>query len=195
MIFLKLSLVKALGHEIRFKLLNAIGTGTSSPTLLSREIAEPLSSVAYHVKVLVKAEILELVTTVSRRGATEHVYRIRAVAMTDLATLKAVPRGLRGHAAAPTMQSIIEGGIGALESGALDKLRPGKLNCLLLSVDDKGCEEIIAAIDALVEKCLVAHEGSAKRRKRRGDQVSVTVFSGGFESAAGPSLGPDKAPL
>lgn len=133
--------------------------------------------------------------TVPRRGATEHIYRIKAVALTDFTTLKAVPRGLRGHAAAPAMQSIIKGGIGSLESGALDKHGPGKLNCLLLSVDDKGCEEIIAAIDALVERCLVAHEGSAKPLEKGGDQISVTVFSGGFESASAPSPGPNEKPL
>ncbi|HET7574625.1 MAG TPA: helix-turn-helix domain-containing protein [Solirubrobacterales bacterium] len=49
--------------------------GAKSPAELATELAEPLSGLSYHVRVLAECEAIKLVRTRKIRGATEHLYR------------------------------------------------------------------------------------------------------------------------
>ena len=69
-------LAKALSNRIRARALELIATGPKSPKLIAAELGFDLRSVAYHVRVLKKLGCIELVETLPRRGAVEHVYRI-----------------------------------------------------------------------------------------------------------------------
>ena len=61
---------------MRRKLLRlTIDSEPISPTELSRQIEVALSTVAYHVRVLVGCGALELVETKQSRGSTMHFYR------------------------------------------------------------------------------------------------------------------------
>jgi DNA-binding transcriptional ArsR family regulator len=67
---------KALSHPLRLAYLRALkGAGELSPSEFAREFGEPLGNVAYHVKALFEAGVLEVGTLVPRRGAMEHRYR------------------------------------------------------------------------------------------------------------------------
>ena len=68
-------LIKAMGHPLRFRLLLRLNEGAASPSTLARELDEPLGNVAYHVKILLEQDAIELVDTRPVRGAIEHVYR------------------------------------------------------------------------------------------------------------------------
>lgn len=57
---------------------DAEGGRVLSPKELSRELEEPLSTVAHHVRRLVGMELLELVRTKPGRGSIEHFYRLIA---------------------------------------------------------------------------------------------------------------------
>ena len=73
---------KVLTHPLRARILRALHSlGTCSPNAFSestkgtdQEVS--LNLVAYHFRVLAKADAIELVDTIQRRGATEHIYRI-----------------------------------------------------------------------------------------------------------------------
>src|SRR4051812_22917817 len=73
---------KALAHPLRAKILLAMDArGMCSPNGYSagtngigNEVS--LNVVAYHFRVLLKYEAIELAETIPRRGATEHFYRI-----------------------------------------------------------------------------------------------------------------------
>jgi predicted transcriptional regulator len=69
-------LAKALSNGIRARALELIATGPKSPKLVATELNLDLRSVAYHVRVLKKLGCIELVETLPRRGAVEHVYRV-----------------------------------------------------------------------------------------------------------------------
>ena len=47
-----------------------------SPTELSEAVRHPLGVVAYHVRQLVRSEVITLTRTRPRRGAIEHFYRL-----------------------------------------------------------------------------------------------------------------------
>ena len=69
-------LAKALSNDVRARALALLTKGSKSPKLIATELELDLRSVAYHVRVLKKLECIELVETVPRRGAVEHVYRV-----------------------------------------------------------------------------------------------------------------------
>jgi DNA-binding transcriptional ArsR family regulator len=67
--------IKAIGHPLRWQMLEALNEGEASPAQLARRFGEPVNLVAYHMGILAKAGGVELVRTQPRRGSTEHFYR------------------------------------------------------------------------------------------------------------------------
>ena len=67
--------IKAIGHPLRWQMLEALNEGAASPAQLARRFGEPVNLVAYHMGILAKAGGVELVRTQPRRGSTEHFYR------------------------------------------------------------------------------------------------------------------------
>jgi DNA-binding transcriptional ArsR family regulator len=68
-------LAKALSNDVRARALGLLVEEAKSPKLIAAELELDLRSVAYHVRVLKKLDCIELVETLPRRGAVEHVYR------------------------------------------------------------------------------------------------------------------------
>jgi DNA-binding transcriptional ArsR family regulator len=68
-------LLRALNHPLRRRILRLMDNETSSPAALAAELGEPLPSVSYHVRVLDKCDVLQLVRAQPVRGSVEHVYR------------------------------------------------------------------------------------------------------------------------
>lgn len=68
-------LAKALSNDVRARALELLAEGAKSPKQIAAEMKLDLRSVAYHVRVLKKLGCIELVETLPRRGAVEHVYR------------------------------------------------------------------------------------------------------------------------
>ena len=71
--------VKALAHPMRIRILAMLREGAASPVQLAERLDETLGSVAYHVRTLSNLELIDLVDTRQRRGATEHFYRAKEV--------------------------------------------------------------------------------------------------------------------
>jgi DNA-binding transcriptional ArsR family regulator len=67
--------IKAIGHPLRWRMLEALNEGEASPAQLARRFGEPVNLVAYHMGILAKAGGVEMVRTEPRRGSTEHYYR------------------------------------------------------------------------------------------------------------------------
>ena len=67
--------IKAIGHPLRWQMLEALNEGEGSPAQLARRFGEPVNLVAYHMGILAKAGGVEMVRTEPRRGSTEHYYR------------------------------------------------------------------------------------------------------------------------
>ncbi len=68
-------LLKALAHPLRAKALPLFAEGTVSPIQVARQLDVDVSHLAYHIRVLRKLGLIELVETRQRRGALEHFYR------------------------------------------------------------------------------------------------------------------------
>ena len=72
---------KALSHPLRGNILRLMRRdGSLSPIAVSREIGQPVGTIAYHFRQLHKLGYIEVHDELQRRGATEHVYRLTGVA-------------------------------------------------------------------------------------------------------------------
>lgn len=67
--------IKAIGHPLRWKMLEALNEEDASPVQLARRFGEGVNLVAYHMRILAEVGAAELVRTEPRRGSTEHYYR------------------------------------------------------------------------------------------------------------------------
>ena len=70
-------LLIALRHPLRRQILQAMAGEPQplSPRELASSLAQPLSNVSYHVRVLADCSVLELVRTRQVRGSMQHFYR------------------------------------------------------------------------------------------------------------------------
>ena len=70
-------LLIALRHPLRRQILQAMAGDTQplSPRELASSLAQPLSNVSYHVRVLADCSVLKLVRTRQVRGSMQHFYR------------------------------------------------------------------------------------------------------------------------
>lgn len=71
--------MQAIAHPIRVSALLALADSELSPVELSRSFEHrewTLGVIAYHVRALAKAGLIELAQTIQRRGAVEHRYSL-----------------------------------------------------------------------------------------------------------------------
>lgn len=70
-------LLKLLSHPLRSHILTQVkdaGGKGISPSIIAENLDESLGNISYHVRILNDADVLELLETIPRRGAVEHVY-------------------------------------------------------------------------------------------------------------------------
>lgn len=74
--------INVVKHKDRRKMLDQMvrhvrqgGEGGLSPVFLARKLDMPVNLAAYHITVMLRAGVVELVGTEPRRGSTEHFYR------------------------------------------------------------------------------------------------------------------------
>jgi DNA-binding transcriptional ArsR family regulator len=81
---------------LRRELLRLLGEREASPSELATELAAPATTVSYHVRKLADLELIELVRTTPRRGATEHHYRAIGTTYFPGEVLAGLPESVRG---------------------------------------------------------------------------------------------------
>lgn len=122
----------------------------TSPVRLAEELHAPLATVAYHVRALLGAGLIELVGRFERRGAVEHRYT---------AKLPIVSNGEWSTLPVNTRRAIIEGGlekivmqsVGAVSSGGFDR-NDVHLSRSPLRLDREGWETIARELGATLER-------------------------------------------
>jgi DNA-binding transcriptional ArsR family regulator len=84
----------AMAHPLRRRILRTMVDGDDevSPRELADRLAQPLSRLSYHVKVLSRCGAVELVGTQPVRGSTQHFYRSIVDAAWALMALEASAR-------------------------------------------------------------------------------------------------------
>ena len=158
------TLLKALGHPLRLRLLEAISErGEASPVALAREFDQPLATVSHHVRLLRHLGYLELVRTEPRRGAVEHYYRAVTLPFIDDAEWERLPLAMRRGLARQTFRRIFAESSLAGAQGGFDNAAAAVVR-LALELDELGRRELSAALTGLLRQADEIQRRSDARR-------------------------------
>lgn len=198
---LKQRLIKAMAHPLRVRILAYMNDRAWSPNELSNELAEGLSQVSYHVKVLRDFELIEMTKTEPRRGAVEHYYRaIERVFMPSSIT-KQFPKSAQRGMFVDTMEDTNQDVIASLKSGRFDERDDYHVSYTPADLDGIACKAAEKLADKFVEDFIQLGADSAERRAKgegEGEHIptsaSVLVFgSERAEKEKSPSRKPRRA--
>ena len=189
-------LARALGHPVRAQILQILSQGASSPIEMSRTLDERLGTIAYHTKVLLNCDCVELVETQPRRGATEHFYRAKSASFLGARAWQDVPETLRISFVAHALDSLSSCAVAALEADTFEKREASGITFMQLVVNRDGWEELVGILEtlepqlqsrfaSLEEQFGAIAEKDAKRLSDPNQGISVIVAVTAFETGGG----------
>ncbi len=175
------ALHKALAHPLRERILVVLSERTASPTELSELLEEDFDLVAYHVRVLAKADLIELVDTDSRHGGKQHFYKSSVRPILDTAGAERLPQLLRETSSVSIIPLVIGDLIESVEAKAFDSRPARSLLRMAMVVDELGMEESGEAALAYLDTLCEIQARSASRLAEKGDtgfnvQTATLVF-------------------
>jgi DNA-binding transcriptional ArsR family regulator len=162
------SLVKALGHPLRQRILAALAGRVASPKQIATELEERLGNVSYHVHVLADADAIELVRTAKVRGATEHFYRATKRPLLTEEEFARLPPSARTALGSSTLRQIFEHAAAAGEAGAFEDPKV-HVSWTKLELDEEALDELGAELEAIVVRALELHTETAERAAKDPD--------------------------
>ena len=115
------SLIRALAHPLRVRMMSILHEREASPKELAAEFGIPLANIAYHIQVLRKLKLIKLVKKTPRRGAVEHHYRAERMAMIDNDSWESTPTLIKQSLVGATLDSISQDVKEAAQSGGFEQ--------------------------------------------------------------------------
>jgi len=180
------TLAKAFTHPLRGHVWVVLfEKGEASPTEVADELELEVNEVSYHFRKLTRRGLIRVVRTEKRRGFDEHFYQpiVPALDFDDAEWMK-LPRGVRTSLSGEMLRHIIEGFVGALQTGAFDA-RDRHLSRSWLLVDERGWRETQRVARRALEQFRAIHERCADRGKGSTEpRIPVSVVIAAFETAA-----------
>lgn len=142
------AILKALAHDLRFRIMITLTDGESTPKELSDQLEAPFKRVCEHVKLLERDGLIEMVGTDVRHGGVQHVFRSTVRPYVDTKDSSTLPLPRREEISAAIIQSIILDFVRATESGSMDTRADRVLVRQPMLLDEMGFKE---ADDACIE--------------------------------------------
>lgn len=179
------ALARALRHPLRVEIWAILDNRTASPKELSDELGQPLNSVAYHVRELLRFECIELVSTRPARGVQEHFYRAVRRPYFDNEDWERLPQGARQGISGSVLGMIGKDVARSMEAGVFDRRPERHLSRTPLVLDEQGWQELNAMLNETLERAFnLQAEAAARISESEDEGVSVRLAMGAFESAA-----------
>ena len=175
---LKQKLIKALSHPLRVRILAYMNDREWSPNELAEELAEGLSQVSYHVKVLKDFELIEMTRTQPKRGAVEHFYRAVARAYIPTGMAKLIPKSGQEIIGNDILEEIDKDIAASVASGKFYARDDCHVSWTPADLDEKGCEEANELADEFVARFLEIKGNSVNRRAERkdgGEHIAISA--------------------
>jgi DNA-binding transcriptional ArsR family regulator len=178
-------LFHALKHPLRVEMLRVLGEQVASPNMMAKMLREPLGTVSYHAKVLLKCGCVEEVKQAPRRGATEHFYRAKPRSSLGSLNWQQVPSELKKDLAAMSLDSFTDRVVSALKKGAFKKGNQSIFSWHPITVDERGRQEVREILDDFVAGLEVVADRS-RRRLEVEEGTSLLVAVAAIETGDGP---------
>ncbi|MDA0140199.1 winged helix-turn-helix domain-containing protein [Solirubrobacter deserti] len=167
------SLLRAISHPLRHRLLGMLDGRTASPNQLARELDLPLGRVSYHIRLLNDLGAIELVRTEPRRGALEHFYRAVTTVWFSEADWQKLPRSARRGILGQNLQHIFGSVTAAADAGGFDAASSVVLRAPL-ELDEEAQTEIADLLRETIERAREINLRAAERRSN-GNGASTTA--------------------
>jgi hypothetical protein len=188
-----------LKHPLRVRILEVLNEGPRSPSQFVEEGLIPkehfsnyqqaLSLASYHFRELEKEGCLEVIESIPRRGAVEHVYRGMARVFFNDAEFEAMPQPTRRGLSRISLQGLIARADRAITEETFDARPDRHLTWMPMQLDERGWNEVIATLAATFGELTQIRHDARDRLAASGEEVvSTTVGMLGFESPLPPSL-------
>lgn len=196
------TICNALKHPLRVRILEVLNEGPRSPSQFVEEGLIPkehfntyqqaLSLASYHFRELEKEGCLEVIESIPRRGAIEHVYRGLARVYFNDAEFEDMPRQTRQRLSRISLQGLVARADRAIREDTFDARADRHLTWLPMQLDERAWEEVIATLAATFAQLTVIREDARDRLAASGEAViPTTVAMLGFESPPPPPLRED----
>jgi hypothetical protein len=193
------TIFNALKHPLRVRILEVLNEGPRSPSQFVEEGLIPkeaynsyqqaLSLASYHFRELEKEGCLEIIESIPRRGAVEHVYRGLARVFVDDAEFEAMDAASRRRLSRISLQGMIARADRAIAEDTFDARADRHLTWMTMQLDERGWSEAIARLAATFEELTQIRRDAGDRLAASGDEViPATVAMLGFESPPPPPL-------
>jgi hypothetical protein len=167
-------LVRALGHPMRVRILEALQGRTASPTELSREFRESLGVVSYHVNALLDVDCIGQVRTRPKRGTIEHFYTARPRSFIGHQDWRRAPVSVRGGVTSEALRTFVAKVGAALDADTIDSREDTTLNWMPIVVDEQGWREAAEILDRALRELMTV---DADSRRRLGDEDGIPVVT------------------
>lgn len=165
-------LLKALAHPTRQLILDLLVEGPSSPVRMMRRMdGVSLNLVSHHIKVLKELGCVELVETVKKRGATEHIYRVTKRHMFTADEWEALAPQDRPPLTANVLRLISEDTGRAFAEGKMDERTDNHLSRSTLDLDEDGWREVVEILARALGEIQDANASSAERASATGESL------------------------
>ncbi|HEX5929789.1 MAG TPA: hypothetical protein VFY48_10390 [Solirubrobacterales bacterium] len=189
----------ALKHPLRAHILEILNEGPKSPSQfveeglvprdLYRTYPQALSLTAYHFRELEKEGCLEVVQSIPRRGALEHVYEGKArVYLTD-AEFEKLSRVQRRRLSRTSFQGLVARADGAMRADTFDARTDRHLTWMPMQLDEQGWSELMSTLATCFGEVEQIRHDAKQRLAASGEKaVPATFGMVGFESPPPPPL-------
>jgi DNA-binding transcriptional ArsR family regulator len=159
-------LLKALAHPTRQFILHVLSEGPSSPIRIKRRMQNvSLNLVSHHIKVLRELGCVELIDTVQRRGATEHIYRATSRSMFTVEEWEQLGPKDRYPITADILRMVSEDTSRSLTEGGFDERTDNHVSRSPIELDEEGWSEVVQTLGRALDEVLEAHGRSAERAR------------------------------
>lgn len=157
-------LLKALSHPTRQFILHVLSEGPSSPVRIQRRMDNvSLNLVSHHIKVLRELGCVELVDTVQKRGATEHIYRATSRMMFDSDEWSRLDSKDRVPLTADILRMVSQDTTRSMVEGKMDERTDNHISRSPIELDEEGWSEVVDTLQRALGEVLEAHARSAQR--------------------------------
>jgi DNA-binding transcriptional ArsR family regulator len=179
------SLLKALAHPLRLRLLARLNEVEASPKELAAELGESLPKVSYHVNVLRDAGAVKLVRETPRRGAVEHHYKALTRAYMSDADWAQLPASARAGLSQVVLAEALDDLRHAAATGSLDARVDRHLTYTTLALDEAAWAELGRLLNDVLSRALELQAESAERQAG-GPEVPARLTMMLYEAAPTP---------
>lgn len=169
-------LVSAMGHPTRAHAVTVLNEKVASAADIAREISETPGHVSYHLRVLERLGVIELVKVAKTAGgrALGKYYRAVARSWFDPESWKQVDPAHQAGITSGILSSCNRDMVAAVKSGTIYH-SDNHISRTPLTLDEVGYRELVDRLDALLPEVIEAQQRSAARLGRADETIPVKV--------------------